>query len=350
VLVTGTPSSPAAASAVEVSSLRVRYGELLAVDGLDLTAERGEVVALLGPNGAGKTTAVETVEGYRRPSGGSVRVLGLDPVSDHKALARHVGVMLQRGGVYPGMGPREALRLFASYYPSPEPPDELLELVGLASVARTPWRRLSGGEQQRLALALAIVGRPQVAFLDEPTAGVDPEGRQAVRSVIRGLRSSGACVVLTTHELEEAERLADKLFVVDHGRLLASGTLAELAALAGPEEVRWSTAPAVDTSELAHRLGAPVRETAPGEYSAATPGGPGAVALVAGWLAERGLPLSGLRAGRASLEDVYLRLTRSSGSDDGQDSDNMGSGNMGSGNISSGKGKGSGRRAAARGK
>ena len=193
------------------------------MDGLSLTAHHGQVLALLGPNGAGKTSTVETLEGYRRATEGSVRVLGLDPVSDHRGVVARMGVMLQRGGVYPVMGPRRALGLFADYYDDPEDPEALLELVGLRAVARTPWRRLSGGEQQRLSLALAIVGRPEVVFLDEPTAGVDPEGRIAVRRVITELRARGACVMLTTHELAEAERVADDVVIIAHGRTVARG-------------------------------------------------------------------------------------------------------------------------------
>jgi ABC-2 type transport system ATP-binding protein len=186
--------------AVEVTGLIVRYGPPgtpAAVDGIVLVAAAGEVLVVLGPNGAGKTSTVETLEGYRRPAAGQVRVLGLQPIADHAALSGRIGVMLQRGGVYPMLGPRRVLDLFAGYYPDPVPADELLDLVGLRSVAATPWRHLSGGEQQRLSLALALVGRPEVAFLDEPTAGVDPEGRIAVRAVVAGLRERGVCVVLT---------------------------------------------------------------------------------------------------------------------------------------------------------
>jgi ABC-2 type transport system ATP-binding protein len=295
--------------AVEISSLMVRYGRLVAVDGLDLAAERGQVVALLGPNGAGKTSTIEAAEGYRKPAGGYVRVLGYDPVAERRQLAPLIGVMLQGGGVYPGMGPAEALSLFASYYRRPEDPRRLLELVGLESRARTPWRRLSGGERQRLSLALALVGRPQVAFLDEPTSGVDPEGRQVVRRVIEGLRTSGACVLLTTHELEEAERLADLLYLIDKGRSMASGTLDQLAALAGRPELRWQSTPGLETASLSALLGAAVREESPGSYVAGVESNPETVGSLAAWLAERGLPLAGLRAGRAPLEDLYLRLT-----------------------------------------
>ncbi len=193
--------------AVHVTGLTVRYGPAgtpPAVDDVDLAAEAGEVLVVLGPNGAGKTSTVETLEGYRRPATGDVRVLGLDPIADHAALTGRIGVMLQRGGVYPMLGPRRVLDLFGAYYPDPLPTAELLDLVGLAAVETTPWRHLSGGEQQRLSLALALIGRPEVAFLDEPTAGVDPEGRIAVRAAVAGLRERGVCVLLTTHELGEA--------------------------------------------------------------------------------------------------------------------------------------------------
>jgi ABC-2 type transport system ATP-binding protein len=297
--------------AVELRSLRVTYGGLVAVDGLDLVADPGEVVVLLGPNGAGKTSTVEAAEGYRRPAGGVVRVLGRDPFAEHRFVAAHMGVMLQQGGVYPGMGAREALRLFASYYSSPEDPEQLLDLLGLGRVARTPWKRLSGGEQQRLSLALALVGRPKVAFLDEPTSGVDPEGRQVMRQVMAGLRERGTCVVVTTHELAEAERFADRVVVIDRGHVIASGTLAQLAALAGREQVRWESSPGLDLAALGARLGgAPVREEQPGHYVAEVAGDPATIRAIASWLFEQELPLKALRAGRADLEDVYLRLTR----------------------------------------
>ncbi len=208
-------------AAIEVLGLVVRYGELTAVDGVSFSADAGAVLALLGPNGAGKTSTIEVLEGYRRPAAGSARVLGLDPTREAAALAPRIGVMLQSGGVYPGMNPRQVLRLFAAYYPRAEDPEELLERVALRDAAATPWRRLSGGEQQRLSLALALVGQPEVAFLDEPTAGIDPQGRMVIRQVIRDLRARGACVVLTTHELEEAEKVADRIVIVDHGRVVA---------------------------------------------------------------------------------------------------------------------------------
>ncbi len=297
-------------SAVDVSGLVVRYpGDVTAVDGLSFSAEPGEVLALLGPNGAGKTTTVETLEGYKSPTAGSVRVLDLDPVRDHARLTPRIGVMLQKGGVYPGIRPVEAMALFASFYASPEDPTALLDRLGLTSVARTPWRRLSGGEQQRVSLALALVGRPEVAFLDEPTAGVDVTGRQVIREVIGELRARGTCVLLATHELDEAERVADRMVIVDHGRLLAEGTPAELMSATERTSIDFGAPPGLDVDSLSRALGAPVTEVRPGRYSVDASPSPATVAALTSWLAEHDLALGDLRAGRQSLEDVFLRLT-----------------------------------------
>jgi len=293
--------------AVEVDRLVVRYGSLVAVDEITFDADFGEVVALLGPNGAGKTTTVETLEGFRRADSGRVRVLGLDPWSDHTKLTARVGVLLQRGGIYPIMSAEWAVRLFAAYYEDPRDPDELIDLVGLGSVARTPYKRLSGGEQQRLALALALIGKPRVAFLDEPTAGVDPAGRIAVRDVVVALRTSGVCVILTSHELDEVQRLADRVVIVDHGRVVAAGRQGEIQG--GSEELRFAAEPGLAIGDLSVRLGARVSEGPPGEYLVPAPPVPALVAELAAWLAERDLQLGDLRAGRQRLEDVFLKLT-----------------------------------------
>lgn len=305
------------APAVECDRVVIRYGDTLAVDRLSFTAHRGEVLALLGPNGAGKTSTVEALEGYRPVAGGTVRVLGLDPGRHHAELVRRMGVMLQKGGVYPMLGPAQVLRLFAAYYNDPEDPDALLDRVGLTDARRTPWRRLSGGEQQRLSLALALVGRPEVLFLDEPTAGVDPEGRIVVRDLIATQRDEGRCVLLTTHELAEAERVADRVVIVDRGRLLAEGTPAELASGTADGSVRFSTEPAIDVAALAATVGpgASVEEERPGAYRLSLPAGtetPPVVAALAGWLAERSLALGDLRTG-PSLEEAYLAITGARG-------------------------------------
>ncbi len=309
--------------AVEVTGLTVRYGPAgtpAAVDGLDLAAAAGEVLVVLGPNGAGKTSTVETLEGYRRPAAGRVRVLGLDPQADHTALSGRVGVMLQRGGVYPMLGPRRVLTLFAGYYPAPVPPEELLDLVGLRSVAATPWRHLSGGEQQRLSLALALVGRPEAAFLDEPTAGVDPEGRIAVRAVVAGLKKEGVCVVLTTHELGEAEKMADRIVILSSGRVVLEGTPHGLTTGAGsgagaPRVVTFGAPPALDVVALADAIGPGTTavETTAGRYrvEAAEVETPAVTAAVANFLAARGATLTDLVAGK-TLEDVYFETVGAS--------------------------------------
>ncbi len=300
--------------AVLVTGLTVRYGPAgtpPAVDDLHLSAEPGEVLVVLGPNGAGKTSTVETLEGYRRPAAGDVRVLGLRPIADHAALTGRIGVMLQRGGVYPMLAPGRVLDLFAAYYRDPLPTGELLDLVGLRAVAATPWRHLSGGEQQRLSLALALIGRPEVAFLDEPTAGVDPEGRIAVRAVVAGLKETGVCVLLTTHELGEAEKMADRIVILSSGRIVLEGTPRELATADGRATpvITLGAPPGLDTAAWAAAVGAGtvVTETAPGRYRVEGPAvaGPAATAAVATWLAERGAALTDLVAGR-TLEDVYF--------------------------------------------
>jgi ABC-2 type transport system ATP-binding protein len=305
--------------AVQVTGLTVRYGPAgtaAAVDGVDLAAASGEVLVVLGPTGAGKTSTVETLEGYRHPTSGEVRVLDLDPRTDHAALSGRVGVMLQRGGVYPMLGPRRVLRLFAGYYPDPVPVEELLDLVGLRAAATTPWRHLSGGEQQRLSLALALVGRPEVAFLDEPTAGVDPEGRIAVRAVVAGLREKGVCVVLTTHELGEAEKMADRIVILSAGRVVLEGTPHGLtsggaggATADAPQAVTFGALPGLDVIALAETIGpgTSARETAAGRYRVEAPGvaAPAVTAAVANFLAARGAILTDLRVGK-SLEDVYF--------------------------------------------
>jgi ABC-2 type transport system ATP-binding protein len=294
-------------AAVEVEGLKVQYGDVVAVEDVSFTAQAGQITAVLGPNGAGKTTTVEVLEGYRRPDAGRASVIGLDPRADHAALTRRVGVMLQDGGVGPGVRTGEILRHAAALYDDPLVPSELLERVGLTGLERRTWRQLSGGEQRRLALALALVGRPQVAFLDEPASGVDPVGRLAIREVVAALRDDGVTVVLTTHDLDEAERLADHVVILDHGRVVAAGSPADLRSEAVPE-VRFGAPAGLQVTELATHLGAPVREVTDGEYVVQAEGTPALVAALTAWLADRDLPLADLRAGRQRLEDVFLRL------------------------------------------
>ncbi|MCU1353638.1 MAG: transporter [Acidimicrobiales bacterium] len=299
--------------ALEVDDLTITYGSTRAVTGLSFSAGAGEVLALLGPNGAGKTSTVEALEGYRRPTSGAVRVLGFDPVRDKRRVAPRIGVMLQAGGVHPGIRPLEALRLHAALYPRAEDPEELLDRVGLTHLRRSTWRQLSGGEQQRLSLALALVGQPEVAFLDEPSAGVDVAGRQLIRQIVRDLSQRGTCVLLTTHDLDEAEKVADRIVIIDHGHLVTSGTPAELMTSTGIDEIRFGAPAGLDVATLGKSLMAAVEELAPGEYRIDTPPTPANVAALTAWLAERDLPLADLRAGRHRLEDVFLKLTAITG-------------------------------------
>jgi ABC-2 type transport system ATP-binding protein len=299
------------AAVVEIRDLVKRYGHTAAVDGLSLTARRGHVTAVLGPNGAGKTTTVEICEGFRRPDAGSVAVLGLNPVADARALRPRVGVMLQSGGIPPAVRPAEYLRVLTRFHTSPLDPGWLLHRLGLSGCARTPFKRLSGGQQQRVSLAAAVIGRPELVFLDEPTAGLDPQARHATWDLIAGLRASGASVILTTHHMDEAERLADMVAIVDHGRVVASGTPADLTGTAG--QVRFRAEPGLDTDGLLAALppGSAVKESPAGHYviEVAERVDPRLVAAVTAWCAEHGVLAQELRIESRTLEDVFLELT-----------------------------------------
>jgi ABC-2 type transport system ATP-binding protein len=301
-----------ATPAIEVVDLQKHYGTTRAVDGVSLTVATGEVFGLLGPNGAGKTTTVETLEGYRRADAGTVRVLGLDPIADGVRLRPQIGVMLQEGGLYPGVRPLEVLNLFAAFYDNADDPERLLALVGLEDARRTLVRRMSGGQKQRLALAVALVGRPSLLFLDEPTAGMDPHARATTWQLVRSLRGAGVTVVITTHAMDEAEQLCDHIAIVDHGRLVAYGTPAELTSGAAGDEIRFSAVPGLACADLATVLrveSRSVTEPRPGEYVVAADATPARIAEVAAWLRDHDVRLGELRAGRQSLEEVFLRLT-----------------------------------------
>jgi ABC-2 type transport system ATP-binding protein len=297
--------------AVEVSHLQVSFGELRAVDDVTLHVNYGEVVALLGPNGAGKTTVVETLLGFRTPPSGTVRLHGLNPVRDHHEVVARTGALLQRGGVWAPMTPRDVLRLTASYYDAPRDTRELLALLDLERCATTPWRRLSGGEQQRTLLALALLGRPRALVLDEPTTGVDPEGRHAIRELISSECERGCALFLTTHELSEAERLANRLVVMHRGRVVVQGTLDELA---GSPEMIIEASGRVDPGPLAALLGCEVIPDSTGHLRCGVASSPERIALVTNYLASVGLSLVSLRT-RASLEERYLELIADERSD-----------------------------------
>jgi ABC-2 type transport system ATP-binding protein len=307
------PGSPA----VEIRGLVKRYDGRAVVDGLDLVARHGAVTAVLGPNGAGKTTTVECCEGLRTPDGGRVRVLGLDPATDARALRPRVGVMLQDGGLPTGARALEVLQHVAAMYDRPADVGALGERLGLTSFARTTVRRLSGGQRQRLALAAAVVGRPELVFLDEPSAGMDPQARRAVWDLVRELRDEGVAVVLTTHLMDEAESLADRVAVVDHGRVIAEGGVEELLRSHDDRTLRFSGPAGLDTVDLAAALGPPgpagpahgVLEVAPGDYVVTGHVDPHVLAALTAWCAARGVLPHAITVGRRTLESVFLDLT-----------------------------------------
>jgi ABC-2 type transport system ATP-binding protein len=300
-----------AAPAVEISGLIKRYGRTTAVDGLSLRAERGAVTAVLGPNGAGKTTTIEICEGYRRSDRGMVRVLGLDPVADARELMPKVGVMLQAGGIPPTVRAGEYLRVLARFYARPVEPDVLLSLLGLTGCLRTPYKRLSGGQQQRVSLAAAVIGRPDLVFLDEPTAGLDPQARHATWDLITSLRASGTSVILTTHYMDEAQRLADRVVIIDHGRMVVAGSPADLTGTTG--QLRFRAEPGLDTDGLLAALppDTAAKESPAGHYIVEVRDrvDPQLLAAVTAWCAERGVLAQDLRIESRSLEDVFLELT-----------------------------------------
>lgn len=295
---------------VQVRSLVKRYGDKTAVDGLDLAAGAG-VTAVLGPNGAGKTTTIETCEGYRKPDSGSVSVLGLDPVREAAALRPRIGVMLQSGGVYSGARADEMLRHVAKLHAHPLDVDALIERLGLGSCGRTPYRRLSGGQQQRLALAMAVVGRPELVFLDEPTAGLDPQARRATWELIRDLRTDGVSVILTTHYMDEAEQLADGVAIIDAGRVIAEGTPEELCRGGAENTLRFTGRPALDVGSLLKALPADstAAELTPGVYRVTGKIDPQLLATVTSWCAQHGVMPDRISVERHTLEDVFLELT-----------------------------------------
>ena len=304
----------AAAPAVAVDGLAMRYGDKVAVDELSLTVERDTITAVLGPNGAGKTTTLETCEGYRKPQRGTVRVLGLDPVRDRADLLPRIGVMLQGGGAWSGVRAMEMLRHVAKLHAHPLDADLLAERLGLGDCGRTPYRRLSGGQQQRLGLAMAVVGRPEIVFVDEPTAGMDPQARRTTWELLKELRGDGVTVVLTTHYMDEAERLADRIHIIDHGRLVASGTPLELTRGGTTATIRLVVTrpfPPGSPDSLRVALGAGTEVTQLDERSLLVTGPADAstLARVSRWCEENDVLPESLTLGQRNLEDVFLKLT-----------------------------------------
>ena len=288
-----------------------RYGSTIAVSDLDLDVQPAEVLALLGPNGAGKTTTVEMCEGFIRPDAGTIEILGLNPITDNERVRARIGVMLQGGGAYPAAQAGEMLNLVAAYSANPLDPKWLMETLGLTEAAKTTYRRLSGGQQQRLALACAVVGRPELVFLDEPTAGMDAHARIVVWELIEALRADGVTVVLTTHQLTEAEELADRLVIIDRGVAVASGTPAELMRSGAENQLRFSAPRMLDLSLLISALPESYKatETAPGEYLVEGHIDPQVLATVTAWCARLDVLATDMRVEQRSLEDVFLDLT-----------------------------------------
>jgi ABC-2 type transport system ATP-binding protein len=300
--------------AVVVEDLRMAYGDKVAVDGLSLSVARGTITAVLGPNGAGKTTTLETCEGYRTPQAGRVRVLGRDPQADRRDLLPRIGVMLQNGGAWSGVRAIEMLSHIAALHAHPLPVPMLVERLGLESCGRTPYRRLSGGQQQRLALAMAVVGRPELVFVDEPTAGMDPQARRTTWELLSELRTDGVTIVLTTHYMDEAERLADQVHVIDRGRLIASGSPFALTRGSGDSTIRLVVtepfppeAPASLAATLGH--GTDVRTVDTNSLLITGPADASTLAKVSAWCEEHGVLPESMSLGRRTLEDVFLQIT-----------------------------------------
>jgi len=278
------------AAAIEVHNLVKRYGAFEAVRGIDITVRRGEVFGLLGPNGAGKTTTVEILEGYRERSEGEVSVLGHDPGARDRALRQRIGIVLQSGGIYRHVTPREAVRHWASFYPRPRRVEEVLAVAGLERQGDMLVRKLSGGQVRRLDFALALVGDPELIFLDEPTTGFDPEARRGAWQTVRALRALGKTILLTTHYLDEAQELADRVAIVKDGRILAIGAPRELGVGASHYRVAYRDA----SGELIERQ---------------TEDPTALLHELTDEALARGERLEELSVGRPTLEDVYLELT-----------------------------------------
>lgn len=298
--------------ALVVDNVVKRFGGTTAVDGLSFTARRGQLLALLGPNGAGKTTTIEMCEGFTTPTSGTIRVLGIDPVANPQAVRDRIGIMLQGGGAYASVSVREMLELAAGYNADPHDPQWLMQLLGLEGIANTSYRRLSGGQQQRLSLALAMIGRPELIFLDEPTAGMDAQSRIAVWDIIAAMKRDGVSVVLTTHLMDEAEQLADDVVIIDHGKVVAQGSPSELTNHDEFPVLSVETADVLDTRPLNDALapaGLSVEEVRPRSYRVRGTGSPEVVEKLAREAARQDVLIRELSVSHRNLEDVFLDLT-----------------------------------------
>jgi ABC-2 type transport system ATP-binding protein len=300
---------------ISARGLRKSYGPLEAVRGIDLEVRRGEIFAFLGPNGAGKTTTVEILEGYRARTAGEVDVLGLDPANGGSEWRGRIGIVLQQSRMHPELTVRESLEMFAGYYRAPRSVDETIEQVGLADRAGARVGRLSGGQQRRLDVALALIGDPELLFLDEPTTGFDPSARRRAWELVAGLRELGKTIFLTTHYMEEAQVLADRVAIIAAGQIVAEGPPDRLGEHAATVEIRFRLPDGVPVSEL------PPAFTGEddGRFVVARTGEPvRTLNELTGWALERRVDLPGLQVGSPSLEDVYLEVTAEEGSEEAE--------------------------------
>lgn len=293
--------------AVVVENLTVRYGDITAVRDVSFVAPTAGVTVILGPNGAGKTSTIEVCEGFRTPTSGSVSVLGLDPGREHRALTHRMGVMLQGGGVYPSARVKDVVSHFCALYGKKVNATDLIEKVGLTARATSTWRRLSGGEQQRLSLALALAAQPEILFLDEPTSGVDIDGRDTIRSIIHDAAHNGTTVVVASHDMAEAQKVATHVVLFQHGTVIANAPLAEITQ--SRKRLRFTSTDTLDTLALSQSIGSLVSHQGEGVYEVTAESSARLVGRITQWLTEQQLPLRGIDLGEESLEDAYRRLT-----------------------------------------
>ena len=300
--------------AIEVRHLTKSYGEVHAVRGIDLRVDEGEVFALLGPNGAGKTTTVEILEGFRRPTSGEVEVLGYDPARGGTPFKERIGIVLQSTGIEPYLSVAETIDMYRSYFPRPRPRDEIIEVVGLETKREEPVRKLSGGQQRRLDVAIGLAGDPDLLFLDEPTTGFDPAARRQAWDMVRNLQELGKTVFLTTHYMDEAQNLAGRVAIIVEGKIVAEGAPNELSPQAN--EAHISTTLPLGAPPLPEDIAAQGRVEG-NSFSAVSTNATRLVNSLTGWAIENDIELIDLKVGGATLEDVYLELTGSGGSERG---------------------------------
>lgn len=299
---------------LSVDNVKKNFGAVTAVDGASFSAKQGTVLALLGPNGAGKTTTIEMCEGFTRPTSGTITVLGENPATHPQRVRDRIGIMLQGGGSYSGVKVREMLNLSASYNANPHDPQWLMELLGLEGVANTTYRRLSGGQKQRLSLALALIGRPELVFLDEPTAGMDAQSRNAVWDIVSALKRDGTTIVLTTHLMDEAESLADNIVIMDHGKVVAEGTPADLTSGSFEAQVSFGTAQPLDLDAIERnavqlQLDATISQVRPLRYVVRGKVSPELVAWIVQEALKQSVLIRDMQVSHMNLEEVFLTIT-----------------------------------------